>query len=267
MNKLQEEYESKGLTILSVTGQGRDVVDGFVEELEPIYPIITQANSGAYSTGGVPQAYLIAADGTVAWEGHPGALGDDEIEALLKDVEKENRVSSWSFFLNKQLPAIPAKLASARKDLDKKKFGSALKKVESTVGKLEGEDKANGEKLQEWISVRGTEPLDKAANLVREGEVYAGYVIYEEIQTLFKGHDMAKQAKAAASALMKDKGNKLEIKAAEKLAEVKSEMRSERKPEDQLDCLKPLLSKKYAETKAGKAAAELAKKIEAKIVK
>lgn len=250
-----------------MTGEPRERVTGFVEEFGAIFPILTQASSGSYSTGGVPQAYLIAADGTVAWSGHPAGLGDDEIEALLKDVEKENRVSTWSFFLDKQLPNIPAKLASARKDLDKKKFGNALKKVESVVGKLEGEDKEHGEALREWIAVRGKGPLDNAAELARAGDVYEAYVIYEEIEELFKGHDMAKQAKSSASALMKDKANKLEIKAAEKLVAIKKEMRGERKPEDQLDCLKPLLSKKYAETKAGKAAAKLAKDLEAKLPK
>ena len=72
-------------------------------------------------------------------------------------------------------------------------------------------------------------------------------------------------AKAEIKVLKGDKAHALEIKASEKLEKLKKEMREERKPADKLKVLKPLLSKKYAETLAGKEAAEIAEDLEAKI--
>lgn len=267
MNKLQEEYDDKGLTILSITGEGLETVEAFVAEFDAKFPIQVKAASGDYSTGGVPQAYLIGPEGTILWEGNPAGLSGGTLEEHLKEVEKDNRVSTWSFTLNKVLPPIPDKLKAARKDLDKMKFGSALKKVESVVEKLEGDDKANGETLRDWIAKRGDEPMEKAATLVREGDVYAAYKLYGQVEEDFKGHGLSKQAKDAAKALTKDKAHKLEIKAGEKLDEAKAAMREEKKPEDKLDCLKGVLSKKYAETKAGKEAAAIAETLESMIEK
>ncbi|MDJ0975653.1 MAG: hypothetical protein QNJ98_14415 [Planctomycetota bacterium] len=242
-------------------------VEAFVAEFDAKFPIQIKAASGDYSTGGVPQAYLISPEGTILWEGNPAGLSDSTIEEHLKEVEKENRVSTWSFTLNKVLPPIPDKLKGARKDLDKMKFGSALKKVEAVVEKLEGDDKTNGDALREWIAKRGDEPMEKAATLIREGDVYAAYKLYGQVEDDFKGHALSKQAKEAAKALTKDKAHKLEIKAGEKLDEAKTAMREERKPEDKLECLKGILGKKYAETKAGKEAAEIAEKLEGMIEK
>ena len=92
------------------------------------------------------------------------------------------------------------------------------------LGKLEGEDKTNGEAIREWIAKRGDAPMAQAATLIREGKVYEAYVIYGEVEDAFKGHDLSKKAKEAAKALTKDKAHKLEIKAGEKLVEIKKEM-------------------------------------------
>ena len=224
-----------------------------------------KAQTGAYSTGGIPSAYLIAPDGTVAWQGHPGNLTDDDIESALKKVEKSARVSTWAFSLSKQLPEIPTSLEPVKKMLIGLKFGAALKKVEGAVAKMEGDDKELGEALREWIAKNGEDNMEKAAGLVRDGQVYKGFLLYEEVEGRFKGHAIAKQAKGAAGALKKGKETKNEIKASEKLEKIKKAMRDERKAEDKLDCLKPLLSKKYADTLAGKTAAKMAEELEKQV--
>ena len=215
----------------------------------------------------MPAAYLIGADGTIVWQGNPASLGDDVIENNLKDVEKAHRVSTWSFVIRKSLPEVPEKLAGIVKMLEKMKFGGALKKVESTLPKLEGDDAENGEAVRAWLEGVGTKGLRDAAALVEDGKVYKGLLAYEKVEERFKGHDLAKQAKEAVKALKKDKAHALEIKASEKLEKIKKDMAGERKAEDKLKCLKPLLSKKYAETLAGREAAELAEKLESQVDK
>jgi hypothetical protein len=257
------------MTILSVTGESKEIVDPFVEELEPIYPILCQGGGQVheYSTGGVPTSYLIGADGTVLWHGHPGKLEDDLIEKHLKDVEKAHRVSTWAFMIKQALPELPDKLGGIMKLLEKMKFGAALKKVESTLPKLEGDDQEAGEKVRAWIEEAGTKGIEKAAGLVRDGKVYKGVLEYEIVEERFKGHDLSKQAKNAVKEVKKDKALALEIKASEKFEKIKKDMAEERKPEDKLKCLKPLLSKKYADTLAGREAARIAEELESKIEK
>ena len=58
--------------------------------------------------------------------------------------------------------------------------------------------------------------MSDAAAKVRDGDVYAAYVIYGQVEADFKGHAFSKQAKEAAKALTKDKAHKTEIKAGEK---------------------------------------------------
>ena len=215
----------------------------------------------------MPAAYLIGADDTVVWSGNPSRLSDDVIETQLKELDDKHQVSTWSFMIAKSLPEIPAKLASIAKLLEKKKFGGALKKVESALPKLEGDDQKNGEAIQTWIEGVGTKGIRDAAAFVEDGKVYKGFLEYEKVETWFKGHDLAKQAKGAAKALKSDKAHGLEIKASEKFAKIKKEMAGERKAEDKLKCLKPILSKKYVDTLAGREAAKLAEDLESKIDK
>ena len=215
----------------------------------------------------MPSASLIGPDGTVVWQGHPGSLSDDEIETQLEEVEKANRVSTWAFLISSQIGALPDALKGVKKLLEKMKFGAALKKVEATLGKLEGDDAEAGERVRAWIAQSGEGGIEAASGLVRDGQIYKAYLKYEEIEDRFKGHDLSKQAKAAGGALKKGKETKLEIKASKKLEDIKTEMRGERKAEDQLALLKPMLSKKYADTLAGKQAAEMAAELEKKVEK
>ena len=253
--------------MLSITGQDRETVEPFVETNEAAYPILCKAMSGAYGVTGLPSAFLIGSDGTVVWQGHPAGLGDSDIETYLKDIKKEDQVSTWAFTLAKQVPEMPKAFKGVMKLLEKRKFGAALKKVDGSLAKLEGDDKEAGDAVQAWITNNATGDMEAAAQLVRDGQIYNAFLKYEGVEERFKGHALAKQAKASASALKKGKETKLEIKASEKLVKIKAEMRDERKAEDKLACLKPLLSKKYTETLAGKQAAEMAEELEKKVEK
>ena len=189
-------------------------------------------------------------------------LKDDQVEELLEDVEAAHRVSTWGFVIRKSLPEVPEKLSGIPKLLEKMKFGQALKKVESALPRLEGEDQEAGEKVRDWIAGVASKGMEKAEALVGDGKVYKGFLEYGVIEQRFKGHDISKEAKAAAKALEKDKAQGLEIKASKKWEKIKQEMAEERKPEDKLKLLKPLLSKKYAETLAGREAAKIAEDLD-----
>ena len=259
---MQEEYDVKGLTVISASGESKEKVSAFVDKHEVKYPIFCEARANDYSGTGVPRAALISAEGKVVFVGHPNEIKDDMIEKELKKVSKSNRVSTWAFTIDRALPDVPEKMAPVVKELTKKKFGAALKRAEGIVGKLEGDDKANGDAVVEWIRTRASDNMDQAATLVSEGKIYAAHNLYEVIEDEFKGHALGKDAKAACKELMADKANKLEVKAGKKFEALKVEARKERTKEKKIDVLKAMLSKKYAETEAGKAAAKLIEDIQ-----
>ncbi|MHC4338852.1 MAG: hypothetical protein ACYSX0_01380 [Planctomycetota bacterium] len=60
-----------------------------------------------YGSGGIPHAYLIGPDGTVAWHGHPARLQDSEIQSLLRKAQK--------FYLDPTGPEVKAAADAFRK--------------------------------------------------------------------------------------------------------------------------------------------------------
>lgn len=248
-----------------MSGQPADTVKAFVEKYEAIYPVFGEGRANDYSTGGVPSAALIAADGTVAAVGHPNELKDDMIQEQLDKMAKDDRVSTKAFMIARALPPLPEKLSKIEKDLLKDKLGKALTTVEKSLEKLPEEDKEVGEKIRVWIEKKGTDGLANAARLLEKGKVFAAFRGYEEVEDLFKGHDISKQAKGEIAKMKKDKAMKLEIKAGEKWEKIQEELRSARTPKDALKAIAPMCTKKYAETEAGKEAADLQTKLEAQV--
>lgn len=251
LNELHEEYADKGFHILAVSAEPTSAIEGFIEEFDAKYPMITQANDAMseYGIAGYPSAYLVGPDGEVLWAGHPGSFQTTMIEEHLDSVE--------------MFPDMPKSLKAVEKSMKSGKYGDALKKVEAliTKGKLPDEDKDLAEKLRANIDGRATKGFERAAKSLREGDAYKAYQSYEKIETGFKGHAHSKTAKEHGKKLMGDKIHKTEIKAAEKWAKIKPQLKG-MAAKKALALLKPLLSKKYAETKAGKKAAEKARNYE-----
>ena len=96
--------------MISITSEGMDRVQPWAEELGAEFPIFCQANSGEYSTGGVPTAYLLGPDAKVLWHGHPKDIKDEDLEGYLDDVAKQDRKSTWGFLVSKSLGVTIARL-------------------------------------------------------------------------------------------------------------------------------------------------------------
>ena len=173
LNKLFEEYDEKGFTIISASGESKDTVQAFVDQLGATYPIFAQTGGGlnAYSTGGVPSACLISAEGKIVWAGHPAALSEDQIDAELKSIDKDRRISTWAFNLTRTMPEVPESLDKDAKNLMKGKFGATLKSVEKAVEKLEG-DAAIDDAGIEGLSVVSIGIVDRAPLTLLAGVGY-----------------------------------------------------------------------------------------------
>ena len=256
LNELHDKYGEKGLTVLAVAKQDRSSVEDFVEEFEARYPTVVEKSDSmrAYGRTSFPSAVLIGSNGCILWLGHPGDLQDARIDQALEE--------------SKILPAWPEALKSAKRAFGKEKYADALSKVEKEIAKekLAEDDAAAAEGIRDWILWYGTSTLEAVKQDVEGGKYYEASVNLQHVADLYKRHELAKQADAALKDLLSDPDRKLEVKAGDKLAKVLREIEEDDlKPKKALLKLRPLLGKKYAETAAGKRAAELAEKLEAEL--
>ena len=246
LDKLAEDMAAKGLSVIAVTKQSRAAVDTFLEETGAKHPIVIEKTDSMrnYGSSSYPTSFLIGTNGRILWRGHPGNLSDSTLEEQLAGA--------------KILPDFPKELAAARKFLEKDKYAEAQKKVAKVLeeAKLEGEDKAAAESIAAWFVWYADSTLEGAAKDTAAGNVYGAFLAYEHIADAYKGAEVGTRAKDLAKQLEADKDHKNEIKAGEKLAKIKAEL-GDLTPKKAIKALEPLTAKKYAETKAGKEAAEL----------
>lgn len=254
LNELHEKYKDKGLVVLGVSNEARSAIDGFVEQTEAAYPIVIESTDSirSYGGSGYPTAVLIGADGRILSTDHPS---EQAIEAALENV--------------RMLPEFPKSLSSIRKAMKKDKYSDALKKLDKLLAadKLPEDEQKTGQEVADWITWFGESSFEGAEKDRDSGSVFSAYRTFTYMSKAFKGHELGTKAKDAGTAIMKDKALKLEVKAGEKLDTIRAEIASASSAKKALKCLKPLLSKKYADTKAGKEARGIADKLEEQVKK
>lgn len=173
LTKLQAEFGKKGLTVLGLTGEDLD--------MNLRYMIHNDANFGyavgiggasGYPHRGIPYSAIIAADGTVAYLGHPGSFSSKDLEALLKKVPK---------LTAEQQEARAAKMLEF---VEKLIADKELTRAEVVVGRI-----------QERYAA--TESGKKAAARVKEiqtGEFAAEYAAQKELAKLIGGVEKPAEA-------------------------------------------------------------------------
>lgn len=118
--QLHKKYQSRGVVLVALSGESPSDVKDFVKKNNMPYVV----GSGAASTGseygveGIPQAFLIAPDGKIAWKGHP-AVVLPELERLLKVHPAKQK----GFLVETNADAA---LVKAKKLYKEKKYGEAL---------------------------------------------------------------------------------------------------------------------------------------------
>jgi len=84
--KYKDKDKDKGLVIIGVTDEKKDVVTAFLKKTPMNYsPAIdkTDALGKSFGVTGIPHALLIDSTGKIVWEGHPMSLSDSQIAAVL----------------------------------------------------------------------------------------------------------------------------------------------------------------------------------------
>ncbi len=92
LNKLHDDYGSKGFAILSLTKESAQDIETFAKRTStgrktPVkYAIGTGSKLAAdYGVTKLPRAFLIGKDGKVLWDGNPS---DKDLEQHIKDAMK-----------------------------------------------------------------------------------------------------------------------------------------------------------------------------------
>jgi thiol-disulfide isomerase/thioredoxin len=88
LNEIQAQYRDRGLAVVGVSNEKRNVVESFLKNHTMTYtvaldPSIVQLQMRLGVTG-IPHAFLVDRNGKIVWEGHPAKLGPKEIAAALR---------------------------------------------------------------------------------------------------------------------------------------------------------------------------------------
>lgn len=200
---------------------------------------------------GYPTSYGIDVDGNCIWRGHPQQCNETLIAGWLKDMRQ---------------PKIPRKLHDAVNgavtSYDSGQYGNAIAALEKLLKHKDEKVKADAQYIADLLNGR-LEMNKAAAKIYREGGDLERLVdLLEGDAKDFNGLDYAKDCASEAKKTKASKAYKECVEAREKLEKLKTGLK-DMKPADAQKALGKI-AKDYAETPAGKQAAELAKEYEEK---
>lgn len=182
------------------------LLESHIEKKGIAYPIAKLKGETAktiYGVKGFPSSYLVDPTGRVIWQGHPGNLDTAELEKALESAAFVAPVEGDDYKkLNKSIGA--------------QDFGDALDDIGKGLAK-NGDDEGL---LAAKASIEGLlkRKLEAAEQAIEGGDFGLAMATYGELETLFKGHDAAKDAKASAKELSKNPDAKTELEAWKKMA-------------------------------------------------
>ncbi len=107
--ELNERYRGQGLMVLSVTSEQRGPVEPFARQNNMVWNIGIDSDgstSGTYGVQGIPHGLIIATDGRVLWEGHPGNLPEDTLRTALRNVDPSYAITEGHAYSEAMNPVL-----------------------------------------------------------------------------------------------------------------------------------------------------------------
>ena len=185
MNELQEKFGDQGLSVLGVTGESVAMTTPWVEKHGMQFAFAydkTGRFTGKIGKGGLPNAALIDAAGTLVWRGHPASLDEATIAKAL-----ETQPLSKPLFELAGFDAVREPLALERYDriyeaLDELEAGDAQAKltealelvIDKRIERVErmmeaGDFLAVQTKLADWGKVWNKLPQEARVDVLAKG--------------------------------------------------------------------------------------------------
>lgn len=239
---------------MAISNEDAAKVGEFVVANAITYSVGIAKKTEAYGSGGIPHAYLIAPDGKVVWDGHPGQLQDGQVEKLLRKTR--------DFYVRKVVAEVkPAAAAFSKgKLVEAHELATAIKEQEG-AGR---EAIADAEYVLGRVEAMRTAWKRRVESGVKSGLYLDVFDTLGKIQKHFAGTEEAQAATEKLAELKADPNVKLEIKASKALDKLVAQNAKAGSSEKKLDALRKKVErfmKKYEGTKAAERAEMLRKAI------
>ncbi|MCK6459604.1 MAG: hypothetical protein L6Q95_06875 [Planctomycetes bacterium] len=231
------------MQVLAISNEASSKVQSFIADEGITYTVGVSTDAlAAYGGGGIPHAYLIGADGVVAWHGHPASLPQEELERLLRHT----------FTLREVAPELKAAAAA----FEKGKLAEAKTLAEAAKAKGGVDEDAD------YVIGRVADIVAGWSQTAEKGEPLDKLEALALVQKHYPGTEEAKAAAAREKELKADPAVQKEIAAWNKLEKIRGEIRRAEGDPKKLKLIRRKLEKLIESdgtTRAAKAAQQLLK--------
>lgn len=251
---MYEEFSDDGLVVLAISDEMSKLVTEYVEKNDlPFFVAAGSTSKHEYGVDGIPHTFLIGADGTLVWDGHPAELSKGTIKKALKGA----RPSKGGFLALQLQTEEGAKLSKAEKLAADGELAAALKDVEATIAdpKTSSEDQARATATKAALTKHVDGLFTSAESLVKRRDIARALAVLDAVAKEFSGGEYGTRAKTRRDAIASDPKLMAEVEAAKELEKIKVAIRDVGlgKSRSKLEAL----VKKYPGTKAAQQAKAL----------
>ena len=234
--------------MLAISREDEDTVSKYLDKNGFTVRTASRSSSGdQYGVRGIPAAFLIAPDGTLAWSGHPSGISKSVIKELLKDAKK---LPDLPFLVVKPSGEVDDSIASAVAAAEKGDLQKAIKAAQKAG--------PAGAGFLKDIDAHLNLLLGQATDAVESRNMVPAVSIYNALMKEVKGTPQAERASEQLAAIKKDPELKRELEAAEAFEKTKRSVAglSTAKQRNKFQSF----SAKYRGTRAGDQARAMMKK-------
>jgi peroxiredoxin len=239
---LHDTYASKGLSVLGVTVESKKDTEPWIKSKGVKYAYAYDKGgklTGKLGVEGIPHAFLIDADGKIAWEGHPGELTDEILTSALAGA------------LPKPLFDFPPSAAPVTKALAKHSYSAAL----SEAAKLSDAD--GGPELKKVIEGMVASRVTRMKSALKDGDFLSAQEIASGSKKDFEGLPEASEPDKVLSEIKSNKDAERVISAQKKIRAIQDQKITRKKDMEKAIADLDKISKDLKGTYAAKEADEL----------
>ncbi len=201
--------------MLAFSSEEAAKVEPYLEQLNVSVTVAAgSSTSGRYGVRGIPDAVLIAPDGTIAWSGHPGSLSKSKVEEVLKGARKP---TPGGYLALDPTVAAEGALGAA---VNAARAGELAKSYTQARRVADNENAAEAEREQARALIGELDvhvaELEKAAEtLIQRLSVLQAVEVYEGLGKALKGTEAGERVAARLREIKKDERLSAELAAAE----------------------------------------------------
>lgn len=239
LNELHETYADKGLSVLAVTDEPRELTEAWIREKGAHYPFAYDKGGALHrelGVTGIPDAVLVDPTGRVVYQGSPHGVTAELIEQVTEGA------------LGKPLYEWPEEASSVVRWLKKREFAKALAEAEKL------QDESYRDSIRSLIDARR-----KLLSSLRDaGDYLSAYELATRLKKELAGLDAGDEAAAICREISSDVEAKRVMRGQKKVRELRQEpVRSRKDAAERIEELEKII-RKYEGTAAARDAREYA---------